>query len=260
MSALRIGLCASANETAAFRLALEHLTGVPSDSHPAAGALWTIDNLATDGAATSPQNFDVAVVSMSHWMAGHWIDDARQRDEQIGAFVANLASRSATLCLCTMLRHPGSDDAAPTLSRIRKLNLLTIQLSQKLGVTVFDLDRQLAGLGAATFATDWQLSGDFGIEAAARQFAEVLVTTGVAAKLPQFEGRRAREILDNWQPPVAIKIMTRAAQHKMGNAVMAKRGYRRVLHLIAGGYLSWPMIADFAADALSRALGRRHHW
>ena len=79
----------------------------------------------------------------------------------------------------TILRHfPDSPPAGMT--RLRRLNLLATQLSQRFGVFVIDIDRALAHRGALALETDARLTGTRGQEAAARVIAHAMLAYGLS--------------------------------------------------------------------------------
>ena len=90
------------------------------------------------------------------------------------------------ILVCTVFRHvaaPGSDrrpDSRPaTRERIRRLNLLAIELSHDTGVGIVDVDRVFAHLGARELATDHRLSGRVAAEVAAASIVASIVGHGL---------------------------------------------------------------------------------
>ncbi len=101
-----------------------------------------------------------------------------------------------TLFLCTVLRHvaPG-DDAERRRVRIRRLNLLAVELSRETGLHVIDLDRALADIGARVLATDYRLGGDHAAEAAAGCIALTLLSVGLDQYAPYAAQAAARDAI-----------------------------------------------------------------
>jgi hypothetical protein len=108
--------------------------------------------------------------------------------------------------LCTVFRHIGHDQPPALRARIRKLNLLAIELSREMGVFVVDIDRCLADVGAFAYATDFRLAGDFAIEAVAREMGMTFLGTGFDAPFTQAARERLRTMVADWQPPRAVAV------------------------------------------------------
>jgi hypothetical protein len=106
----------------------------------------------------------------------------------------------APVFVCTVFRHVAertTAEGASRLERIRRLNLLAVQLSHELGVFVVDLDRALAHLGARTLQTDYRLGGSRAATVGAHQIAWSVLSFGLdpSAVPPELQ-ERARSILD----------------------------------------------------------------
>lgn len=105
------------------------------------------------------------------------------------AFATLSGNDRLKLFLCTIYRRTNWDQEAgnaepaqSTIERIRRLNLLAIQLSHTFGINIIDFDRSFAHVGGRTLHVDFRLSG-----AAAVEFAKyVIVSTFFAAGLDDF--------------------------------------------------------------------------
>jgi hypothetical protein len=75
-----------------------------------------------------------------------------------------LSTSGPKVLLLTVFRHVAAGDnpdiERDILVRIRRLNLLAIELSNEFGVSVADLDRDFADVGALPLATDFRLGGE----------------------------------------------------------------------------------------------------
>ncbi len=116
----------------------------------------------------------VYVLSLAKWLEQP-LEPWGQVATAVRGRVRALASRGPKVVLLTIFRHVpmGSDPHADRdlLVRIRRLNLLAIELSNEFNVSVADLDRDFADIGALPLATDFRLGG----EAAAALAAWALV-------------------------------------------------------------------------------------
>lgn len=99
---------------------------------------------------------------------------------------AVIAATSRPVFYCTVFRHvpmpahpPQGWSRAPILERIRRLNLLAVELSQATGAGVIDIDRTLAHFGAAPLRTDYTLAGKQGAEATGDVIAGALLGAGL---------------------------------------------------------------------------------
>ena len=88
--------------------------------------------------------------------------------------------------LCTIFRHvpsPGDASAGAHASRlrerIRRLNLLALELSQATGANVIDVDRTLAHFGARLLQTDFSLRGRLAPVVAGEIIAGTLLNAGL---------------------------------------------------------------------------------
>ena len=83
------------------------------------------------------------------------------------ARLSALSAAATRVFVCTLFRHVPrrDDDPARTLvERIRRLNLLAIELSREFGIGVADIDRVFAHIGARELQTDYRLRGPMAAE------------------------------------------------------------------------------------------------
>ncbi len=96
--------------------------------------------------------------------------------------------KGLTVYVLTIFRHIGPghtpEQATRLRVRIRRLNLLAVELSRLAGVLVIDVDRALADLGGLALQTDYRLAGDAAIEAAADCVAATLLATALDSFVP----------------------------------------------------------------------------
>jgi hypothetical protein len=101
--------------------------------------------------------------------------------------------------LCTIfraVRNARADRSEPmalsVLERIRRLNLMIINLSHDLGVNVIDLDRVLAHVGAVELGSGYRMSGALAEEVAAYAVVSALVTNALDTLVPYAALERAK--------------------------------------------------------------------
>jgi len=90
--------------------------------------------------------------------------------------LGDVVAHQTAVYLCTLFR--GCEDDAAKLERIRRLNLLTADLSHDLDVGVIDFDRQLADIGARSLESSYRLEGRAAREIAAYVIVKTLFATG----------------------------------------------------------------------------------
>lgn len=105
-------------------------------------------------------------------------------------YLRALQDRGAAVFVCTVFRHVPRD-IGPTpatrealVARIRRLNLLAIELSHKLAVNVIDIDSRLAYHGARAGAGDFRLGGPLPVLMAGRAVAQALLAHGLDGFAP----------------------------------------------------------------------------
>lgn len=94
-----------------------------------------------------------------------------------------LSTRGPKVLLLTVFRHVAAGDnpdiERDILARIRRLNLLAIELSNEFGVSVADLDRDFADVGALSLATDFRLGGEAAKSMAAWALIRCVIANGL---------------------------------------------------------------------------------
>ena len=129
------------------------------------------------------------------------------RDEPMPSVEARWRGQLGTLAtspvfLCTVFRHvprhgvDRPENRPAIIERIRRLNLLAVELSHDSGAAVIDIDRAFAHLGARVLAADYRLRGAVAAEVAAHTIAGSLLAVGlddivapeVLERATQFQG------------------------------------------------------------------------
>ena len=94
-----------------------------------------------------------------------------------------LQDTGATVFVCTIYRHIGGQGdplvRRAMLERVRRLNLMAVNLSHSLGVGVIDLDRAFAERGTETLQTDHRLEGRIAAEAMGHSVLSALLSMGL---------------------------------------------------------------------------------
>jgi hypothetical protein len=103
------------------------------------------------------------------------------------AHLGDLASQGTPVYLCNVFRHAAerARDGRPTplLDRIRRLDLMAIQLSRDTGAGVIDIDRAFAEIGARALGCDWRLQGALAARVAGHTAARCFLSHGLEAWL-----------------------------------------------------------------------------
>jgi hypothetical protein len=162
----------------------------------------------SEGARGQPSVDDKADIVVSSLLPEVLVQDEAWADTEarLRLRCAEAAKGGARHYLCTVFRHIGHDQAPGLRARIRKLNLLAIELSRETGVFVIDIDRCLADVGAFAFATDFRLGGEFAVEAVAREIGVTFLGTGFDAAFTQAARERLKAMLADWQPRRAVVV------------------------------------------------------
>jgi hypothetical protein len=105
--------------------------------------------------------------------------------------------------ICTLLRYaqPDLPSASARLTRIRRLNLLALNLSREMGVLVADIDRDLADIGARNLQTDYRLQGPYASQAAGKSLAMTMLLVGLDDLVPFELQEAARRLVKTFLPP-----------------------------------------------------------
>jgi hypothetical protein len=131
----------------------------------ASQAAWTVEvgGLGEDETPDAGPPEPICLISLATALAdleAPWVEVAANLRRR----VERLSSMGPKLALITIFRHVAPDDDAVAayrlLVRIRRLNLLAVDLSHEFGVCVVDLDRDFADIGAQALQTDFRLGGE----------------------------------------------------------------------------------------------------
>jgi hypothetical protein len=130
------------------------------------------------------------------------------------------ATPSRTILLCTILRCLASvedrDALLGPVERIRRLNLLAINLSHELGIGVADIDQVLAHVGARPLRTDCRLGGPAAPEIAAYAIVRRLLTLGVDSLIPPAIAERASSVhASRWSPGQVLRRLRRVDESRV---------------------------------------------
>lgn len=107
----------------------------------------------------------------------------------------SLAAEGANVVLLTVVRavpERRTQKGQLLLEKIRRLNRMALDLSHEFGVTVVDIDRAFAHIGARILATDYRLVGRVAAEVAGHSFALSLLSLGLDDIIPVDIQERAR--------------------------------------------------------------------
>lgn len=186
-----------------------------------------------------------------------------------GASIAN----GRVVFISTILRHlPAAEPAV--MARLRRLNLLAAQLSQRFGLLVIDIDRALAHRGALALQTDARLSGPRGQEAAARVIANAVLSYGLAglvddeeldAAIADYEAAVSEQIdrltvvMGDLARRRQSSIGTRIQQHISHGPDFDERGVRGLLRDLRHGRVSTYAVALQVGRKLLARLSARFH-
>jgi hypothetical protein len=143
----------------------------------------------------------VIIISLLSEMAQlslDWADVALRWRRQAEVLAGGTAR---TVFFCTLFRHvpnlaspPSGWSRGSALERIRRLNRLTVELSQATGACVIDIDRTLTHVGARALATDYTLRGVLAPEVAGDVIAGALVGAGLDDIVSQDRLEKARQL------------------------------------------------------------------
>jgi hypothetical protein len=194
LSILALG---TAEENAAVRMAMTRVSEVAAE---AGGPTFDVTISALSEVAGV--SADLAIASMlpeAEAAEEHWTSTERRLRNAI----AGLRQNVRKLYICTVFRHAPGPEGRARLARIRKLNLLALELSRETGAFIVDVDRMLADAGAPSFDADFRLTGPLATEAVAREIVRTLIATGFDAAYPRPAQERLSALLDGWHPPRA---------------------------------------------------------
>jgi hypothetical protein len=231
-----------------------------ADSLNAVGgdAAWSVEARFVD----SPDQFDISdesivVVSLlpevdrdEEWA----VTAQRLRDD----FTKLVEAGALNLFVCTVLRHAGGADEPLSAvrarrTRIRRLNMLAIELSHELGLFVVDIDRDIAALGARSLETDYRLLGSYAPEAAGKALALSLLLVGLDAVVPVEVQTAARDQLA-LRPVPQVGVAGPRVRMSGGKAVAVKAGRRTQVIEAALDTQDESMVARFITQVLKGRL------
>ena len=194
---LSILALATVEENAAIGMAMTRVSEVVLEAGAPAFAVTTATLSEAAGLSA-----DLAIASM--------LPEAEAAEEpwpttehRLRKAIAGLRKNVHKLYICTVFRHAAGPDGRAKLARIRKLNLLALELSRETGAFIVDLDRMLADAGARSYEADYRLTSPLATEAVAREIVRTLVATGFDAAYPRPAQYGLSEMLDGWRPPRA---------------------------------------------------------
>jgi len=167
-----------------------------------AGAACDIVATCHEHAADIPAEPGVVILSAAAELSPEPLAAVRARWQ---ATLATLTARpDAPVVLFTLFRAVGEDaPAEASLERIRRLDLMLVELSHASGACVIDLDRALAHLGARALGADYRLGSAAAVSAAAHTIAATLLAAALDHLLAAEALDAARARLGAWQPPVS---------------------------------------------------------
>ena len=110
-----------------------------------------------------------------------------------------LKARPGLLFLCNIFRladepvQPGG--SSDLVARIRRLNLIAIQLSHATGVNIIDVDRVLAYFGQRVFRCDYRLDNPRAADAVGHAVASAILSSGPDDIIEPVDQEKARQAL-----------------------------------------------------------------
>ena len=110
-----------------------------------------------------------------------------------------IAAAIPAVFVCTVFRHVADYPANPKpeepalIERIRRLNLVAVELSRETGVLVIDIDRIFAHIGARALRTDHRLSGPSAAEVAGYTIVSSILASGLDDFIPLEIQERAKQ-------------------------------------------------------------------
>jgi hypothetical protein len=224
-TAIQIYALVEPEERAALELAARHIAQA---LEAASAEPWSVNCCfpSTDQDLSGLPRPALVVTSLLHEAGsnGEWQDSARRLRARYGALTSQ---PGLIVYVSTLFRHvPRTGDELGerrTRVRLRRLNLLALELSRELGVYVIDLDRDLADIGARSLETGYRLSGPRATLAAARAVATTLLEAG----LDEWASAEVLEMAASRLPPSPALPDTPAASWLVrGDVTSAPNGRR----------------------------------
>jgi hypothetical protein len=190
---LRIDAIVAPEERLALSAAAEQLRDCLS--HATQGA-WSIDLRFCDAldAIDEGRRADVVIASLLPELARDAVAPTIQaRWQQTLAAVTHAPPPSVVIC--TIFHHvpdaTNSEEMAALRERIRRINLVAVELSHDTGAVVADIDRALSRLGARSLATDFTLRGPLASRVAGHVIVSAVLAAGVDHAIPPEVQERA---------------------------------------------------------------------
>ena len=142
---------------------------------------------------------DIAIASMLPEVETALQDWPQAETRLTGDYQALAEGGGRLTFLCTVFRHapPMLDEEARIALRlaIRRLDLMAVRVSHATGLTLIDLDRALAHVGARNLDTDYRLGGLPVRKAAGRAIARAILAAGLDEWVaPEIQERAASRI------------------------------------------------------------------
>jgi hypothetical protein len=240
-AAIKIFACVSAGEQPIVEAACGHLAAALSQ---AAGAARACEPTFVGDLAALEAAPDDAIILTSMLAQMDRLDDPWDVVEQeVRAAYATLCERGVPVMICTILRHvPMSEDRAQVEQlrvRIRRLNLLTIEISQALGAFVIDLDRILADVGALRLQTDFRLGGPAAIDLCGQSVALCLVTNALDDHAPFDQQDAAKATLLKYQPMIGLPAEIRPPDMVSLGKGRRKQTVATVIDTVQENHVGW---------------------
>ena len=141
---------------------------------------WSVNLAFVDSpAALVAEKADVAVISLLRAL-----DEATTLEDlalQLERDASALVTSGGAVFLCSIFRACADREK---LERIRRLNLLAVEISRQTGAAIIDLDRFFANFGARPLETDCRLGGAKAADFAARIMTDALLAVGFDDDVP----------------------------------------------------------------------------
>jgi hypothetical protein len=150
------------------------------------------------------------------------LTEARWRS-QLTALDAGLVPSTFLCTIFRAVRGARADRAsAPALAlieRIRRINLMAIDLSHDIGVNIIDIDRTIAHIGAQEIGSGYRLSGPLAEEAAGYAIVAALLNMALDELVPPEVLERAKRAHGPvWDLPSIVerRVARRRSAHAVG--------------------------------------------
>jgi hypothetical protein len=252
-TAISVLAVVTSDERIVVQGAAQHVAGALSEI---TGESWSCqcefahDLPATFGRAA---NSHVVVTSLGVPLADINLPWGEVEDLLRGSYAA-LCQIGTPVMICTLLRHVSVDvdsqAAAPTLRRLRQLNLLATELSREYGAFVIDLDRILGHIGAFHLNTDYRLRGVQASDVAGRAIARGIISNALDGLVPVNVQNAASALLDQRRSGIHS-----AASLTPTNVVAMGRGRRKQLVSTITDTVQQDHVGWLVGQVLARHIG-----